>query len=131
MAPCSGEVQSFALDDDYGNKLHLHSKMFGRPFVKRFALCYRTVVLSVLTVLSVCPVCNIGISWPNGWMDQDETWHGGRPQPYSHCVRRGPSPQGHSPQSSANVYCVKWSPISATAEHLFLLSCLSLSHLLQ
>ena len=26
----------------------------GRPYVKRFALCYRTVVLSVL---SVCPVC--------------------------------------------------------------------------
>ena len=19
--------------------------------------------------------------WPNGWMDQDGTWHGGRPQP--------------------------------------------------
>jgi len=28
--------------------------IFGRPFVKRFALCYRTVVLSDLTV---CPVC--------------------------------------------------------------------------
>ena len=31
-----------------------------------------------------CPVlsaCNIGVLWPNGWMDQDETWHGGRPQP--------------------------------------------------
>jgi len=19
--------------------------------------------------------------WPNGWMDQDDTWHGGTPQP--------------------------------------------------
>jgi len=29
--------------------------VFGRPFVKRFALCYRSVVLSVcLSVLSVC-----------------------------------------------------------------------------
>ena len=28
--------------------------IFGRPFVKRFALCYPTVVLSVLIV---CPVC--------------------------------------------------------------------------
>ena len=28
--------------------------VFGRPFVKRFALCYRTVVLSVPSVLSVC-----------------------------------------------------------------------------
>ena len=29
--------------------------------------------------LSVCPMCNVGVLWPNGWMDQDETWHGGRP----------------------------------------------------
>jgi len=26
---------------------------FGRPFVKRFALCYRTVILSCISVLSV------------------------------------------------------------------------------
>jgi len=42
--------------------------------------------------------------WPNGWMDQDSTWHGGRP----HCVRWGPgSPppkEKHSiPQFSAHV----------------------------
>jgi len=30
--------------------------------------------------------------WPNGWMDQDGTWHGGRPQPRQLCVRWGPSP---------------------------------------
>ena len=29
--------------------------------------------------------------WPNGWMDQDATWYGGRPQPKRHCVRWGPS----------------------------------------
>ena len=29
--------------------------------------------------------------WPNGWMDQDGTWHGGRPQPRRLCVRWGPS----------------------------------------
>jgi len=23
----------------------------------------------------VCPVCNVGVLWPNRWMDQDETWH--------------------------------------------------------
>ena len=44
--------------------------IFGRPFVKLFALCYRTVVLSVCPVLTVC---DIGVLWPNGWMDQDET----------------------------------------------------------
>ena len=29
--------------------------------------------------LSVCPVCNVGVLWSNGWMDQDQdaTWHGG------------------------------------------------------
>jgi len=50
--------------------------IFGRPSVKRFALCYQTVVL-----LSVLPVCNVGVLWPNGWMDQDETWHTSRPRP--------------------------------------------------
>jgi len=51
--------------------------------------------------LSVClSVYNVGVLWPNGWMDQDETWHGGRPRPWPHCVRCGPSspsPKGHSP----------------------------------
>ena len=49
-----------------------------------------------LSVLSVCDVCAL---WPNGWTDQDETWHAGRPQPWPHCVRWGPSsppPKGHS-----------------------------------
>jgi len=32
--------------------------IFGRPFVKWFALCYRTVVCPVLSSLSVC---NIGV----------------------------------------------------------------------
>jgi len=46
--------------------------IFGRPFVKRFALCYQTVV---------CPSCQSVCVWrwcivANGWMDQDETWHG-------------------------------------------------------
>jgi len=58
----------------------------GRPFVKRFALCYRTVVC-----LSVLSVCDVGVLWPNGSTDQDETWHAGRPRPWPHCVRWGPS----------------------------------------
>jgi len=29
--------------------------------------------------------------WPNGCMDQDATWYGGRPWPRRHCVRWGPS----------------------------------------
>jgi len=44
-------------------------------------------------------------------MDQDETWHAGRPRPWPHCVRWGPrSPSqkgGGAPKFSAHVYCVK------------------------
>jgi len=41
--------------------------------------------------LSCLSVCNVGVLWPNGWMDQDETWHAVRPRPWAHCVRWGPS----------------------------------------
>ena len=140
--------------------ISIGSAVLGRPFVKRFALCYQTVFwLSC----PVCPVCD-GVLWPNGWTNQDETWHGGRPRPWPHCVS-SPSPKGHSPQFSAHICCgkmagwikmplgrtvgfnpsdivldgdpapspqkgaeprnfrpmsilAKWSPISATAEHL-------------
>jgi len=90
------------LDCFTGSKL-----IFGRPFVKRFALCYRTVVCPVCPDLSVC---NVGVLWPNGWMDQDATWQGGRSRPRPHCVRRGssssPPRKGHrTPLFSAHVYC--------------------------
>ena len=73
--------------------------IFGRPFVKQFALCYRSVVcLSVC--LSCCPLCDVGVLWPtNGWTDQDETWHAGRLRPWPHCVRwesQLPSPKGEA-----------------------------------
>jgi len=29
--------------------------------------------------------------WPNGWMDQDATWYGGKPRPRRHCIRWGRS----------------------------------------
>ena len=41
-------------------------------------------------------------------MDQDETWHAGRPWPQRHCVRWEPSSppsQGHSSQFSAHICC--------------------------
>jgi len=41
--------------------------------------------------------------WPNGWMDEDATWHEGRPQPRRLCVRWRPSPppkKGRSPPVS-------------------------------
>jgi len=58
--------------------------IFGRPFLKQFALCYGSV--DCLSVLG-----NVGVLWPNGWTDQHETWHAGRPRPWPHCVRWGPS----------------------------------------
>jgi len=72
-----------------------------------------------LSVLSVCPVClsvlsvcNVGVLWPNGWMDQDEAWHAGRPRSWPHCVKWGPSSppsKGHSPPSVRPVSVVaKW-----------------------
>ena len=40
-------------------------------------------------VLSCLSVRNVSVLWPNGWMDQDETWHGGRPRPRPHIVLDG------------------------------------------
>ena len=85
--------------------------IFGRPFVKRFALCYRSVVC--LSCLSVCPVCDLRALWPNGWTDQDETWHADRPRHWPHCVRwrpSCPSPKGAQPPN--------FRPISVSAKWL-------------
>ena len=122
--------------------------VFGRPFLKRFALCYRSIVcLSCLSVTLVyCgqtvgrikmklgmqvgldpghivlhgdpapplpkggrnpPIFGPYLLWPNRWMDRGCTWHGGRPQPRRLCVRWGPhfpSPVA-CPSSSAHIYC--------------------------
>ena len=51
--------------------------------------------------------------WPNGWMDQDATWCGGRPQPSPHCVRWGPS--SHSPKGCS---LPNFRPISVVAKWL-------------
>ena len=73
--------------------------------------------------LSVCHVCNVGVLWPNGWMDQDETWRAGRPRPWPHCVRWGPSypsPKGvQPPQFSAHICCgqmAAWIKMSLSME---------------
>jgi len=38
------------------------------------------------------PIFGPFLFWPNGWMHQDATQYGGRPQPRRVCVRWGPSP---------------------------------------
>jgi len=50
------------------------------------------------------------VLWPNGWMDQDGTWHGGGPQSRSLCARWGPPPQkkgvgAHPTPIFSYVYC--------------------------
>jgi len=68
-----------------------------------FAVC-ATVCKTVRPMLSDrCPVlsvCDVRALWPNGWTDQDETWHAGRPRSWPHFVRLGPSspsPKGAQP----------------------------------
>jgi len=78
---------------------------FGRPFVKQFALCYQPIVCPVLSVQSVC---DVGLLWPDGWIDQGATWYGDRPLPTPHCVRCGtqlPKRGTAVPQFSTHVYC--------------------------
>jgi len=84
--------------------------------------------------LSVCPVlscpslsvfCDVGALWPNGWTDQDDTWHGGSPRsrPLPHCIRWGPSSPTRRgtapPQFSAHVRCgqtAEWTTMSLATE---------------
>jgi len=58
---------------------------------------------------SPSPIFGRFLLWPNGWIHQDATWCGARPQPMGLCVRWGPSrrPQkgGGAPKFSAHVYC--------------------------
>jgi len=79
-----------------------HANLQPKRQIDRFNRIWVTVWLSVPSV------CDVGVLWPNSWMDQDETWHWGRPRP-SHIVLDGdpaPTPQkGHSPQFSAHVCC--------------------------
>ena len=67
-----------------------------------------------LSCLSVCPVCDVGVLWPNGWMDQDETWHAGRPRPWPHCVRWGSS----SPPPKGGRAAPNFRPMSIMAKRL-------------
>ena len=69
------------------------------------------VCLSVC--LSVCPVCNVGVLWPNGWMDQDETWHAGGLGP-GHIVLDGdPAPRSPKRGQTPN-----YRPMSVVAKRL-------------
>ena len=55
------------------------------------------------------PIFGPCLLWPNDWMYQDDTRHGGEPRSRPHCARWGPSfpPQkgGRVPQVSAHFCC--------------------------
>jgi len=51
----------------------------------------------------VCLSCNVGVLWPNGWMDQDATWYRDGLRPMRHCVMGWGL--GTQPPLSAHVYC--------------------------
>jgi len=57
------------------------------------------------------PIFSPRLLWPNGCMDEDATWYGGRPRPTRHCVRCGPSyPQknmAHPPHPIFGL-CLLW-----------------------
>ena len=64
--------------------------IFGRPFLKRFALCYQTVVCLPVTLV-YCRQMLRRIKM---------TWRACRPRPWPHCVRwrpSSPTPKAHSP----------------------------------
>jgi len=65
------------------------------------SVCCLSICLSVLSV------CDVGVLWPNGWMDQGETWHRGRHWPRPHCVRWGPSSPNRA-QPPIFGPCVLW-----------------------
>jgi len=84
--------------------------------------CFLQVQAGCPSCMLCCPVCNIGVLWPNGWMDQGAT-----------CLGPGNTeldgdPTLPSPRKGAQQIPSFWpmfivakrSPISATAEHLLL-----------
>jgi len=77
----------------------------GGPSQQLLSSCWATVCKTVRSTLSdrrpvYLSVCNVGVLWPNSWMDQDETWDEGRPRPQPHYVWGPSSPHkkwGYNP----------------------------------
>ena len=50
------------------------------------------------------PIFGPCLLWPNGWIDQDATWYGSRPQRRPNSIRRGPSSPGKGHGSSPSFW---------------------------
>ena len=99
---CWGMARVNEVSHSFTFHSHIHKWNEPRSRWLNLALVFgRTVCKTVRPMLSdhclSCPVClsvcNDGVLWPNGWMDQDETSHAGRPRPRWHCDRWDPDPQ--------------------------------------
>jgi len=86
-----------------GSRCHL----VGRPLPNRH--CVRWGSSSPPQKWAELPVFGPCLLWPNGWRDQDGTWHGSGPRPRPNCPRCGPSSPSpkrrHIPQFSAHFHC--------------------------
>jgi len=83
----------------------LYSVLFDRPL----QVTVRPMLRNRSPVRPVCLICNVGVLWPNGWMDQDATWYGDRPRPRRHCIRWDPTLPTErgtaTPHFSGHAYC--------------------------
>ena len=87
------------------------------------------------------PILTPRLLWPNGWMDQDTIWYGGRPWPSRCCVRWRPSSsmEGHSSPPHFSAHCSSmvahlsccWALVHGSCgslmKRLFYVSCLEIS----
>ena len=86
-----------AISSSFLHHLHNLCQCITRFFNHFWATVCKTV--RPMLLVRCLSVCDVGILWPNGWTDQDETWHAGRPRPWPHCVSWDPAarpPKGHS-----------------------------------
>ena len=107
------DIAVYSVLEQNNDKMHslvvLFPSFFGRPFVKQFALCYRTVVLSVLYVLSVYLYVSLSVSLSVtffhcgqtvGWIKMKLGMQVGLDR--GHTVRWEPAPpppKGHTPHN--------------------------------
>jgi len=64
------------------------------------------------------PIFRPYLLWPKGWMEQDASWYGSRPQPKPRCVRRGPSSPPRRERSTAAAPSFRPMSIVVTVAHL-------------
>jgi len=60
----------------------------------KLSVGFRAIVCKTASPYAIVPltVCDVGVLWPNGWMDHDETWHVSRPWPRHIVLDGDPAP---------------------------------------